>query len=62
MQISVGIDIAKELHWVAAIDADGIVRLGSTASRLRPAVSRSGGAEPRSLRYSRSPRPRLLRA
>ena len=27
MQISVGIDIAKDLHWVTAIDADGIVRL-----------------------------------
>ena len=27
MQISVGIDIAKQLHWVTAIDADGVVRL-----------------------------------
>jgi transposase len=27
MRISVGIDIAKELHWVTAIDPDGVVRL-----------------------------------
>ena len=27
MRISVGIDIAKELHWVVAIDADGVVRI-----------------------------------
>lgn len=27
MRISVGIDIAKEVHWVTAIDADGIVRI-----------------------------------
>jgi len=27
MRISVGIDIAKEVHWVAAIDADGAVRI-----------------------------------
>jgi transposase len=27
MQISVGIDIAKEVHWVTAIDAEGVVRL-----------------------------------
>lgn len=27
MQISVGIDIAKEVHWVTAIDADGVVRI-----------------------------------
>jgi transposase len=26
-RISVGIDIAKEAHWVAAIDADGVVRI-----------------------------------
>ncbi len=26
MRISVGIDIAKEIHWVTAIDADGVVR------------------------------------
>ena len=26
-RISVGIDIAKEAHWVAAIDADGLVRI-----------------------------------
>ena len=25
MRISVGIDIAKEIHWVTAIDADGAV-------------------------------------
>ncbi len=24
MRISVGIEIAKEIHWVTAIDADGI--------------------------------------
>lgn len=27
MQISVGIDIAKEVHWVTAIDAEGAVRI-----------------------------------
>jgi transposase len=27
MRISVGIDIAKEVHWVTAIDADGIVKI-----------------------------------
>ena len=27
MQVSVGIDIAKEIHWVTAIDADGLVRI-----------------------------------
>jgi len=27
MRISVGIDIAKEVHWVTAIDNDGVVRL-----------------------------------
>ncbi len=27
MRISVGIDIAKEIHWAKAIDADGIVRI-----------------------------------
>lgn len=27
MRISVGIDIAKEMHWVAAIDSDGAVRI-----------------------------------
>jgi len=27
MRISVGIDIAKEIHWVTAIDADGVILL-----------------------------------
>jgi transposase len=27
MRISVGIDIAKEVHWVTAIDADGVIRI-----------------------------------
>jgi transposase len=27
MRISVGIDIAKEIHWVTAIDADGAIRI-----------------------------------
>ena len=27
MRISVGIDIAKEVHWVTAIDPDGVVRI-----------------------------------
>ena len=27
MQISVGVDIAKEIHWATAIDADGTVRI-----------------------------------
>ena len=26
-RVSVGIDIAKEIHWVTAIDADGVVRI-----------------------------------
>ena len=30
MRISVGIDIAKETHWVTAIDADGVVRIDRT--------------------------------
>jgi hypothetical protein len=27
MRISVGIDIAKEIHWVTAIDAGGVVQV-----------------------------------
>jgi transposase len=27
MRINVGIDIAKEVHWVAALDADGVLRI-----------------------------------
>jgi hypothetical protein len=27
MRISVGIDIPKEVHWVTAIDADGVVQI-----------------------------------
>lgn len=27
MQISVGIDIAKQTHWITAIDSDGVVRI-----------------------------------
>lgn len=27
MRISVGIDIAKEIHWVSAVDCDGVVRI-----------------------------------
>jgi transposase len=27
MRISVGIDIAKEVHWVTAVDSDGVIRL-----------------------------------
>jgi transposase len=27
MRISVGIDVAKEVHWVTALDADGVVQL-----------------------------------
>jgi len=27
MRISVGIDIAKEIHWVTAIDADSAVQI-----------------------------------
>ena len=53
MQISVGIDIAKEVHWVTAIDAEGVVRLDrrleNTAGRHRRAHRRAHGAR-RSLR------------
>ncbi len=37
MRISVGIDIAKQVHWVTAIDADGwFISTGSWTTRLPP--------------------------
>jgi hypothetical protein len=35
MRISVGIDIAKEVHWVTAIDADGVVHLDRKLDNTR---------------------------
>ena len=39
MKISVGIDIAKEIHWVTAIDADGAVQIDRKLP-IRPPISR----------------------
>lgn len=51
MQISVGIDIAKEIHWVTAIDADGVVRIDrklantpAEIAQLTAELTRLGGA------------------
>lgn len=42
MHISVGIDIAKEMHWVTAIDSDGVVlldrKLGNTPTAIADLV------------------------
>jgi Transposase len=40
MQISVGIDIAKEVHWVTAIDADAVVLLDGKLENTPTAVAR----------------------
>ena len=39
MPISVGIDIAKEMHWVAAIEADGVVRLDRKLENTPTAIA-----------------------
>jgi len=39
MRISVGIDIAKEIHWVTAIDADGVVRLDRKLPNKPPDIA-----------------------
>ena len=39
MPISVGIDIAKEMHWVTAIDADGVVRLDRKLENTPTAIA-----------------------
>ena len=39
MQISVGIDIAKEMHWVMAIDAEGVVRLDRKLENTPTAIA-----------------------
>jgi len=39
MRISVGIDIAKEVHWVTAIDADGVVRIDRRLENAPSAIA-----------------------
>jgi transposase len=39
MRISVGIDIAKELHWVTAIDADGMVLIDRKLENAPSAIA-----------------------
>lgn len=39
MRISVGIDIAKEVHWVTAIDADGVVRIDRKLANTPPEIA-----------------------
>jgi transposase len=39
MHISVGIDIAKEAHWVTAIDADGVVRIDRKLANTPGAIA-----------------------
>ena len=39
MRISVGIDISKEIHWVIAIDADGVVRLDRKLPNKSPDIT-----------------------
>lgn len=39
MRISVGIDIAKEMHWVTAIDADGVIRLDRKLENTPTAIA-----------------------
>jgi transposase len=39
MRISVGIDIAKDVHWVTAIDADGVVHLDRKLDNTPAAIA-----------------------
>jgi transposase len=39
MRISVGVDIAKEAHWVTAIDADGVVRIDRKLANTPGAIA-----------------------
>lgn len=39
MRISVGIDIAKDVHWVAAIDGDGIVHIDRKVENTPTAIA-----------------------
>lgn len=39
MHISVGIDIAKEMHWVTAIDSDGVIRLDHKLENTPTAIA-----------------------
>ena len=39
MRISVGIDIAKDVHWVTAIDADGTVHLDRKVENTPTAIA-----------------------
>jgi transposase len=39
MRISVGVDIAKEAHWVTAVDADGVVRIDRKLANTPAAIA-----------------------
>jgi len=39
MHISIGIDIAKEVHWVTAIDADGVIHLDRKLENTPTAIA-----------------------
>ena len=39
MQISVGIDIAKEIHWITAIDANGGVLIDHKLENIPAAIA-----------------------
>lgn len=39
MRISVGIDIAKEVHWVTALDADGVVQIDRKLLNAPPDIA-----------------------
>jgi transposase len=39
MRVSVGIDIAKEAHWITAIDADGVVRIDRKLANTPSAIA-----------------------
>ena len=60
MRISVGIDIAKEVHWVTAVDADGRVlldrKLENTAADIGRLVGGARGARRRAPDRDRSSR------
>jgi hypothetical protein len=46
MRISVGIDIAKEIHWVCAVDAEGRVQIDRkmVSGAYRPFLLEACGA------------------
>ena len=51
MRISVGIDIAKEVHWVTAVDHDGVVlidrKLANTPAAIASLIDELKGLEGR---------------